>query len=73
MSAPLLEITWTDPVTGRKGYVVLDTLVRGLASGGLRIGRRIAGDGPVCQSESDCFAARVGTYGRLVFEVGWAF
>jgi glutamate dehydrogenase (NAD(P)+) len=37
MSAPLLEITWTDPVTGRKGYVVLDTLVRGLASGGLRI------------------------------------
>ena len=37
MSAPLLEITWTDPVTGRRGYVVLDTLVRGLASGGLRI------------------------------------
>ena len=37
MSAPVLEITWTDPVTGRKGYVVLDTLVRGLASGGLRV------------------------------------
>jgi glutamate dehydrogenase (NAD(P)+) len=37
MTAPLLEITWTDPVTGRRGYVVLDTLVRGLASGGLRI------------------------------------
>ncbi|WP_347353541.1 Glu/Leu/Phe/Val dehydrogenase dimerization domain-containing protein [Intrasporangium sp.] len=44
MSAPalpdtpaLLEITWTDPVTGRKGYVVIDTLVRGLASGGLRL------------------------------------
>ncbi|RBY88037.1 glutamate dehydrogenase [Blastococcus sp. TBT05-19] len=37
MSAPLLEITWTDPTTGRKGYVVLDALVRGLASGGLRI------------------------------------
>ena len=37
MSAPLLEMTWTDPVTGRKGYVVLDALVRGLASGGLRI------------------------------------
>jgi glutamate dehydrogenase (NAD(P)+) len=35
--ASLLEITWTDPVTGRKGYVVLDTLVRGLASGGLRL------------------------------------
>ena len=38
MSAPsLLEITWTDPVTGSNGYVVIDTLVRGLASGGLRI------------------------------------
>jgi glutamate dehydrogenase (NAD(P)+) len=35
--ASLLEITWTDPVTGRKGYVVLDTLVRGQASGGLRL------------------------------------
>lgn len=33
----LLEITWTDPVTGTKGFVVLDTLVRGLASGGLRV------------------------------------
>lgn len=33
----LLEITWTDPTTGRKGYVVIDTLVRGLASGGLRL------------------------------------
>ncbi len=37
MSAPLIETTWTDPVTGVKGYLVLDTLVRGLASGGLRI------------------------------------
>lgn len=34
---PLLEITWTDPVTGAKGYLVIDTLVRGLASGGLRL------------------------------------
>lgn len=33
----LLETTWTDPVTGRQGFVVLDTLVRGLASGGLRL------------------------------------
>jgi len=33
----LLEITWTDPVTGCRGYVVIDTLVRGLASGGLRL------------------------------------
>ena len=37
MTDSLLEITWTDPVTGRKGYVVIDTLVRGLASGGLRL------------------------------------
>lgn len=35
--ASLLEVTWTDPVTGANGYVVLDTLVRGLASGGLRL------------------------------------
>ncbi len=34
---PLLEITWTDPVTGRNGYVVIDSLVRGIASGGLRL------------------------------------
>jgi glutamate dehydrogenase (NAD(P)+) len=34
---PLLEITWTDPVTGRRGYVVIDGLVRGIASGGLRL------------------------------------
>lgn len=33
----LLEITWTDPVTGRRGFVVIDTLVQGLASGGLRL------------------------------------
>lgn len=33
----LLEITWTDPVTGRNGYVVIDMLIRGLASGGLRL------------------------------------
>jgi glutamate dehydrogenase (NAD(P)+) len=37
MSSSFLETTWTDPVTGRKGFVVLDTLVRGLASGGLRL------------------------------------
>ncbi|SNR69464.1 Glu/Leu/Phe/Val dehydrogenase dimerization domain-containing protein [Blastococcus mobilis] len=37
MSPSFLETTWTDPVTGTKGYVVLDTLVRGLASGGLRL------------------------------------
>jgi glutamate dehydrogenase (NAD(P)+) len=34
---PQLKITWTDPVTGRRGYVVVHSLVRGLASGGLRL------------------------------------
>lgn len=34
---PLLAITWTDPVTGRNGYVVVDELVRGVCSGGLRM------------------------------------
>lgn len=34
---PLLQLTWTDPVTGRRGYVVIDSLVRGIASGGLRL------------------------------------
>ena len=34
---PLLELTWTDPVTRRRGYVVIDSLVRGIASGGLRL------------------------------------
>jgi glutamate dehydrogenase (NAD(P)+) len=34
---PLLELVWTDPVTGTRGFVVIDRLVRGLASGGLRI------------------------------------
>lgn len=33
----LLEITWTDPVTGRHGYVVIDSLIGGMASGGLRM------------------------------------
>ncbi|MEV0388486.1 Glu/Leu/Phe/Val dehydrogenase dimerization domain-containing protein [Nonomuraea sp. NPDC050643] len=33
----LLELTWTDPVTARRGYVVIDSLVRGVASGGLRL------------------------------------
>ena len=33
----LLEITWCDPVSARRGYVVIDSLVRGLASGGLRL------------------------------------
>ena len=32
-----LEVTWTDPVTGCHGYLVIDRLVRGVASGGLRM------------------------------------
>lgn len=32
-----LELTWTDEFTGIKGYVVIDTLSRGVAGGGLRM------------------------------------
>ncbi len=32
-----LDITWQDPVTGTHGFVVIDTLVRGSASGGSRM------------------------------------
>ncbi|MFB7371453.1 Glu/Leu/Phe/Val dehydrogenase dimerization domain-containing protein [Streptomyces sp. NPDC056222] len=35
--APLLSIGWTDHVTGRRGHLVVDRLVRGVASGGLRM------------------------------------
>lgn len=28
-----MDITWQDPATGAAGYVVIDTLVRGTASG----------------------------------------
>lgn len=34
---PFFEATWTDPVTGAPGYLVLDRLVRGISSGGLRM------------------------------------
>ncbi|MFJ9211620.1 Glu/Leu/Phe/Val dehydrogenase dimerization domain-containing protein [Streptomyces sp. NPDC102264] len=34
---PHLQMIWTDPVTGRQGFVVIDRLVRGVASGGLRM------------------------------------
>ncbi|MGW6454498.1 Glu/Leu/Phe/Val dehydrogenase dimerization domain-containing protein [Streptomyces sp. NPDC055078] len=37
MAAPLLSLTWTDHVTGRQGHLVVDRLVRGVASGGLRM------------------------------------
>ncbi|GAA3808687.1 Glu/Leu/Phe/Val dehydrogenase dimerization domain-containing protein [Sphaerisporangium flaviroseum] len=32
-----LEVVWTDPVTGRKGFVVIDCLTRGVSAGGLRM------------------------------------
>lgn len=32
-----LSVTWIDEVTGRRGHLVVDRLVRGLASGGLRM------------------------------------
>lgn len=36
-TAPTMQIIWTDPVTGRQGFVVIDKLVRGVSSGGLRM------------------------------------
>ncbi|MFF9815050.1 Glu/Leu/Phe/Val dehydrogenase dimerization domain-containing protein [Streptomyces sp. NPDC014006] len=35
--APLVSLTWTDHVTGRQGFLVIDRLVRGVSSGGLRM------------------------------------
>ncbi|MDG4862775.1 Glu/Leu/Phe/Val dehydrogenase dimerization domain-containing protein, partial [Streptomyces sp. T-3] len=35
--APLLSLTWTDHVTGHRGFLVVDRLVRGVSSGGLRM------------------------------------
>ncbi|MFD9700404.1 Glu/Leu/Phe/Val dehydrogenase dimerization domain-containing protein [Lentzea sp. NPDC059081] len=32
-----LEVTWTDPATHARGYLVIDRLVRGVSSGGLRM------------------------------------
>src|SRR5437764_1213643 len=37
MAEPYLSTTWTDPVTGRHGYLVIDRLVGGLAGGGTRV------------------------------------
>ncbi|SFQ95322.1 glutamate dehydrogenase (NAD(P)+) [Lentzea waywayandensis] len=33
----LLQVTWADPATGARGYLVIDRLVRGVSSGGLRM------------------------------------
>ncbi|MDW4910631.1 Glu/Leu/Phe/Val dehydrogenase dimerization domain-containing protein [Streptomyces sp. ADMS] len=35
--APLLSLTWTDHLTGRQGFLVVDRVVRGVSSGGLRM------------------------------------
>lgn len=37
MTSPFLSLTWTDHVTGRRGFLVVDRLVRGVCSGGLRM------------------------------------
>ena len=37
MTEPLLSTTWTDPVTTRHGYLVIDRLVGGIAGGGTRV------------------------------------
>jgi glutamate dehydrogenase (NAD(P)+) len=36
-TAPQLQVIWSDPITGRQGFIVVDRLVRGVASGGLRM------------------------------------
>jgi glutamate dehydrogenase (NAD(P)+) len=36
-SEPLLRLMWTDPVTGAHGFLVVHTLVSGLATGGTRM------------------------------------
>ncbi|WP_205786777.1 Glu/Leu/Phe/Val dehydrogenase dimerization domain-containing protein [Specibacter cremeus] len=37
MTSPFLEVIWTDPESGRQGFLVIDRLVRGVCSGGLRM------------------------------------
>jgi glutamate dehydrogenase (NAD(P)+) len=37
MAEPFLRTTWTDRVTGRHGYLVIDRLVGGMAGGGTRM------------------------------------
>jgi glutamate dehydrogenase (NAD(P)+) len=34
---PVIRVVWTDPVTGRKGYMVVDRLIDGIAGGGTRM------------------------------------
>ncbi|OKH71893.1 glutamate dehydrogenase [Mycobacterium sp. SWH-M3] len=37
MADSYFEVTWTDPIADAKGYLVIDRLVRGISSGGLRM------------------------------------
>jgi glutamate dehydrogenase (NAD(P)+) len=37
VKSPYLQVTWHDPITGRPGFLVIDRLVRGVCSGGLRM------------------------------------
>ncbi|MGW2858741.1 Glu/Leu/Phe/Val dehydrogenase dimerization domain-containing protein [Streptomyces sp. NPDC001205] len=37
MTPPLIALSWTDHVTGRRGHLVVDRLTRGVSSGGLRM------------------------------------
>ncbi|MFH8489039.1 Glu/Leu/Phe/Val dehydrogenase dimerization domain-containing protein [Streptomyces longisporoflavus] len=37
VDTPLLSLTWTDHLTGHRGFLVIDRLVRGVCSGGLRM------------------------------------
>lgn len=34
---PSVRVAWTDPVTGRRGYLVIDRLIDGIAGGGTRM------------------------------------
>lgn len=34
---PFLRMTWTDPITGKQGYAVIDRLIHGICGGGLRM------------------------------------
>ncbi|SNR54915.1 glutamate dehydrogenase (NAD(P)+) [Haloechinothrix alba] len=34
---PMVQVTWTDPVTGKRGYLVVHSLVSGLTTGGTRM------------------------------------
>ena len=41
MAEPYLRVVWTDPVSGRNGYLVIDRLVRGISGGGTRVRRGV--------------------------------